>query len=236
MRKTQATIIFILLSTIATAQSPWQLGGKSGVNFTTISGEGRSLNEPVYKWAVTPVFGAVGAYLISDLFAINAELNLAKWGANSEGFGNDGPFYFKERYTSIQIPVTGRFTFGKDWQFFVYGGFYWSVSLYGKYVFNGSHQTRSGKIKLKKRPNDYSGDDVFKDPKYYRRMDVGANLGGGVQKKVGPGMLALDLRFGMGFLDGNKWENRDYSKPDGYKPYTNRTISLNLAYALPVGK
>ncbi len=81
MRKTQATIIFLLLSTVVAAQSPWQLGGKLGVNFTTISGEGMAFNSPVeYSWIVTPIVGAVGGYSFSDLFAIHAELNLAKWG------------------------------------------------------------------------------------------------------------------------------------------------------------
>jgi len=67
-------------------------------------------------------------------------------------------------------------------------------------------------------------------------MDVGANLGGDVQKKIGPGMMALDLRFGLGFLDRNKWDDRDFSKSDTYKPCANRTISLNLAYTFAIGK
>jgi len=49
-------------------------------------------------------------------------------------------------------------------------------------------------------------------------------------------MVALDLRFGLGFLDRNKWDDRVFSKPDNYKPYANRTISLNLAYTRAVGK
>lgn len=237
MRKIQVIIIFFLLSTMVSAQSRWQLGGKLGVNYTTISGEGMSSNsQQDFSWVVTPIFGAVGAYSFSDLFAIHAELNLAKWGADSEGHNNNGRFHFNERYTSIQIPVAGRFTFGKNWQFFVYGGFYWSVSLYGKYTLHDNYSIRSGKIKFQKRPGNYSGDDLFMDPKYFRRMDVGANLGGGVQKKIGPGIMALDLRFGWGFLDRNKWDDLDFSKSDTYKPYANRTISLNLAYTFAIGK
>ncbi len=240
MKKLLFLLAFLFLLTTVFGQSPWWVGGKLGVNFTTVSGKYGSGFDADHKWITSPLFGAAAMYSFSDLIGISAELNLAKSGAmynvtfaDAEGVGAEGTF--KKRYTSIQIPVLARFTFGKTWQFFTYGGFYWSYILGGKYVVKSDYFKESGKIKFGDKPDHYEGDDLYLDKDRYRRMDIGLNIGGGVQRQLGPGMLFLDLRFGLGFLDFNKFPE-DVDKPDGYKSFNNRSLSLSAGYIFNLGK
>ena len=240
MKKLLFFSVFLFLLTTVFGQSPWWVGGKLGINFTTVNGKYGNNYSSDNKWITSPLFGATAMYSFSDLIGISAELNLAKSGALYDltfigSDGTEGEGTLKERYTTIQIPVHARFTFGETWQFFAYGGFYWSYILCGKYVAKSEYfDDFSGKIKFGDRPEDYNGDDMYLDKDYNRRMDIGLNIGGGVQRQLGPGALLLDLRFGLGFLDSNKFPDDD--KPDGYKPFLNRSLSLSVAYIFNLGK
>ena len=58
-------------------------------------------------------------------------------------------------------------------------------------------------------------------------------IGGGVGKELGSGILELDLRFGFGLVDLNKFENSDekqQAKDKGYKPYRSMNFTVSLAY------
>lgn len=238
MKKLFFLSAFVFLFTTVFAQGPWSVGGKLGINFTNISGEYSSSVNTDHNWITTPLFGAVALYSFSDLVAVSAELNLAKSGTliNLTFVGSNGgeeKGSYKEKFTSIQIPILARFTFGETWQFFAYGGFYWSYILGGKYEAKSDSFDQSGKIKFGDAPDNYTGDDIYLDKDYNRRMDIGLNVGGGVQRQLGPGKLVLDLRFGMGFLDFNKFP--DDNKPDGYKSFLNRSLNLSLAYIFNLG-
>ena len=60
-------------------------------------------------------------------------------------------------------------------------------------------------------------------------------FGGGVQKQLGPGKLAFDLRFGLGLIDTHQFPEGQ-TKPNGYKPYKNRNISMTFAYMFEMNK
>ncbi|RLD41020.1 MAG: hypothetical protein DRI89_10625 [Bacteroidetes bacterium] len=242
MKKLLFLSTFLFLTSTIFSQSPWWVGGRLGIGFTTVSGQYGNSDNAKHCWITSPLFGATGIYTFSDIFSLQAELNMAKSGMLIKDNFDIGPnrateydYSFRERFTTIQIPILARFTFGKTWQFFTYGGFYWSYILGGKYVVKSDYFKESGKIKFGDKPDHYEGDDLYLDKDRYRRMDIGLNIGGGVQRQLGPGMLFLDLRFGLGFLDFNKFPE-DVDKPDGYKSFNNRSLSLSAGYIFNLGK
>lgn len=242
MKKSTFTLIFLLIAFVFYGQkpdNPWWVGGRLGVAFNTVSGKYSDNDDNQHKWITTPVFGVVGMYTFTDMIAVTAELNMAKSGAlyisqwQDEG-GEEVEGQYRERYTTLQIPITARFTFGDEWRYFGYAGFYWSKILCGKYVdkIPDWDYEESGKIKFGDEPDNYDGNDWYLDKDYNRRMDVGIVLGVGVQRELGPGILAFDFRFSQGVCDSYKWPDND--KPDGYKPYLNRAITLALMYIIMI--
>ena len=225
------------------AQSPWWFGGHLGVNFTTISGQYSNDEDIKHSFITTPLFGAIGMYTVNDMISVVAEINIAGSGAlykinadfESRSAASSYNANYKIRYTNFQIPILVKFTFGEEWQYFGYGGFYWNYMLGGKYKVTSDYfDDYDGKIKFGDYPEGYEGDDWYLDKDHNRRADFGLNIGGGVQKELGPGVIAADLRFGFGFLDSNKWPDDD--KPDDYKAYRNFAIGLNVSYLINLGK
>jgi len=242
MKKLLFLSTFLFLASTVFSQSPWWVGGRLGIGFTTVSGQYVNSDNAKHCWITSPLFGATGIYTFSDIFSLQAELNMAKSGMLIKSNFDIGPYRateydysFRERFTTIQIPILAKFTFGKTWQFFAYGGFYWSYILGGKYVLKSDYfKDQSGKIKYGDPPDNNDGDDMYLRKDYNRRMDVGFIAGGGIQRQLGPGVLFLDLRFGLGFLDYNKFPDND--KPDEYKPFKNRALNLSMGYIFNLGK
>lgn len=237
-------LISIIMFSIITvfAQSPWWFGGHLGVNFNTVTGQYNNDDDIKHTFITTPTFGAIAMYSVNDMISVITEINIAKSGATykydyndeTRNFSEAVDVKYKECYTILQIPVLAKFTFGEDWQYFGYGGFYWSYILGGKYKAESENGNFDGKIKFGDYPDNYNGDDMYLDKDYNRRTDIGLNIGGGVQKELGPGVIAADLRFGFGFLDSNKWPDDD--KPDDYKAYRNFVIGLNISYLINLGR
>jgi hypothetical protein len=109
-------------------------------------------------------------------------------------------------------------------------------AIYWLYKFGGTITTPYGTLPVRwavpprKSPAE---DYYYLDPAYNRRSDFGMQLGGGVGKKLGPGRMELDVRFGFGFVDLNKFDSKDekqQAKDDGYKPYRHLNFSVALAY------
>jgi len=233
-------ISIITLSTLTIfAQPSLWVGGHLGVNFCTINGKLSSDDNTKKGYIAGPMFGLVTAYSVNDLFSVVAEINYVKAGSTSDfkGTYEDGQeFDIKNTNTfnTIQIPLMAKLTFGKNIQFFAYGGVYWSFALNGKYkVESDALENTSGKIIYGERPENYDGDILYADPEYNRRSDFGLNLGAGIQKEIGPGIFILDFRFGQGFTDRFKYPNEE--TPDGYKPYLNRSFGLNASYIINLG-
>jgi hypothetical protein len=132
-----------------------------------------------------------------------------------------------ERYGKIQIPLLAKISFVTLVHFYAIAGPYLGFALYGNYIDKGTAATRSVEnisSNKEKIPSDA-----------YKAIDFGLYLGGGVQKQLGPGTLAFDLRFGLGLIDTYKFPDGQ-EKPDGYKPYKNRNISLTFAYMFDLDK
>jgi len=236
MKKFTFLLLIAFFSTQILAQSPanpWWVGGRFGINFSTIKGKWYNDDTEKSKPIVTPLVGITGMYSFSDMISVQMELNMQKTGTVYEDEYYDefegGTYTLRERYTTLNIPVLARFNFGEDWIYFAYAGFYWSKILCGKYVYKENGYEETGKIKYGDEPDNYTGDDWYISKEYNRRMDFGLAFGGGVQKELGPGYLGVDLRFNIGFLDVYKWPDGD-DKQDGYKAYKNRAINLSVTY------
>lgn len=231
------TFLFVFTFLIATVfaqkpTNPWWVGSRFGINFSTINGKWSSNDTEKSKPIVTPLVGFASMYSFTDKIFVRMELNLQKTGTVYQDNDDDnegGEYTLRERYTTLNIPITARYNFGYDWIYFAYAGFYWSKILCGKYIYKEGTYEETGKIKYGEEPDDYNGDDWYRSKEYNRRMDFGIVFGGGVQKELGPGNIGVDLRFGFGFLDVFKWPEGD-DKPDGYKPYRNRVINLAVTY------
>lgn len=244
MKKILLTSVFMFAIITTFAQSPWWIGGHLGVNFNKYSGQYENNDDSKHSFITTPLFGAIAMYSINDMISVGAELNITgsgtlyKFDTDLESrsiHSSSDETKYKLCYTNIQIPLIAKFTFGDDWQYFGYGGFYWSYILGGKYKVESKYYgDYDGKIKFGEYPDDYEGDDWYLDKDYNRRADFGLTFGGGVQKELGPGVIAADLRFGFGFLDTNKWPDDD--APDEYKAFRNIAIGLNISYLINLGK
>ncbi|MCF6342911.1 MAG: hypothetical protein L3J31_08920 [Bacteroidales bacterium] len=68
---------------------------------------------------------------------------------------------------------------------------------------------------------------------YYRRLNIGLQLGAGIRRALGPGYLSFNLLFGMGFLDFYKWADKN-DRPEGYKAYRDRNLSFQFGYTYPL--
>lgn len=235
------TILFACIIFASYSFGQWSVGPRLGVNFSTVSGE-NYWGETKHKWITGFVVGAVGEYALTDLISLDAELLYITSGAKylydvDEESRATVEGYWKESYGNLQIPILVKATIGDDIRFYGNAGPYFSLIIHGKYKdkVEDYNYERSGKIKFKERPDNYDGDDWYLDPDEYNKYDIGIYIGAGAEKKLGPGVLVFDARFGLGFIDSNKFEDKN-DKPDDYKAYKNRNISLTLAYMFGFGK
>jgi hypothetical protein len=241
MKKSILILISLLIVTTGFAQ--FSVGPRIGVNFSTVSGKDFWGGDYKHKWITGLVVGAVGEYPFSDMISLDAEILYITSGAKyiyklDEGdraVGQDEG-YWKETYGNLQIPILAKFNFGDEIQFYGNLGPYFSLVLCGKYkdVVDVYNYEQKGKIKFKDEPDNYEGDDWYLNSDNYHTYDIGMYIGAGAKKQLGPGVLSFDARFGLGFIDWNKFKNKD-DKPNDYKAYHNRNISISFAYTIDFG-
>jgi len=239
MRKFTLLFAFLIFAFYCFGQ--WSVGPKVGINFHTITGKWSSDDESKYRFVTGPVAGAVGSYSFSDAFALNAELVYITMGRKvinslDEKSSNQlmGEGSFKTRWKSIQMVILGNYNFLNN--------IILILALYSTFKINGVLIYPDGTridTKIGEDPSRDDGGTIYYDPKYNRRWDFGMYVGGGYKHELGPGTIVADLRFGYGFLDLNKFEDKDQkkeAKDNGYKGYHSMNISLAVAYMFQLGK
>ncbi len=241
MKKLLTLTIFLLFSLFCFGQ--YSVGGRLGVNFSTITGRYSKDDGSKGGWVVSfPTIGAVGNYEFTDMISLDAELlfitigdktKYSETGEGEKGSVSEYDYSNTERYHYFQIPVMAKFTFGTDFQYYGIAGLYFAYVLGAHYKDESYGEVCKGRIRYKETPDD--PDDWYLNPDYNRRTDFGVNLGGGVSKEIGPGNLEAELRFGMGFLDHNKFDSKD-DKGDEYKSFRNMYIGLTFAYMYDLSK
>jgi hypothetical protein len=238
------TLLFSLVILFSFSNAQWQFGPRIGLNFSTMTGE-KGWNNTSNGWITGRIIGGVATYSLDDHLALVGEINhITSGGKFNYDYNNDearslnsDEGQWKEIYNNVQVPIMVKYTFGDKIQFYGELGPYFNFTFGGRYKdqIESINWEEKGKIKFVNEYPDTEEDNVwYLKKEYYRRFDVGMNFGVGAQRELGKGFIALDLRFGLGFLDFNKWPDND--QPDGYKPYKNRNIALSLAYMFPVGE
>ena len=224
----------------------YSAGVRFGMNLSTITGKYLQDDDSKKGWVGGLVFGVVENYEFTDMISLDAELLFSTIGSKSKFNMDEGgernlrvdgtddyAYKFSERYHYLQLPLMAKFTFGEDFKYYGIIGPYFGYIIGGHYKAEGYGEKYKGKIKYKEVDN--SSDDIYLDPDYNRRFDFGLNLGGGVSKEIGPGNLEAELRFGMGFLDHNKFDDKD-DKGDDYKSFKNICIGITIAYLYDFSK
>ena len=230
------TTFFLMSTTFA----QFSVGPRATFNMADQTGSLASWDNTKSQWIFCFNPGIAANYTFSGLFSLQMEINYGNTGSKTEVTFTDDSGYtvsegsIKMLYRSLQVPLLGRFTFGDKFRYFAELGPYFDLILDGKYKLKINDDVHKGKIKIQDDPGNGDDDVMYIDPDTRRKTDVGMFVGAGALKKMGKGTWVFSLRYGMGFLDTYKWDGKD--KPDGYKPFKNRMVSISLAYMFRLGK
>ncbi len=238
------TILFVTLLFAMSSFGQWSTGARLGANFSTLTGGWCDSDEAKSGWITAMAFGAVSNYEFTEMISLNAELLYITIGDKTKytetGEKNSLDEYVStttERYNYLQLPILARFTFGSNIIFFGVIGPYMGYKIGGKYKTESNGHVTKGRFRFKEK--NLEENDWLYNSDLERRFDFGLYIGGGAGKKVGPGILEVDLRLGIGLLDHNKFDSKDAkktAKDNGYKSVRTMNICLTVAYMYPFGK
>lgn len=230
----------------ANSQDPkWEVSGDLGLNLSTMSGNNYQAatreedDGTKHGWIATPNIGFAATYMATTLIAVTAGLYMIKSGVlyknTYDYLGNPYEVTQRIRFTTLRLPILMRLMWGNTWQYYALAGIYVSMRLCGREVYKDTYNDNKEitKLKFKNDPEQTVVDDVrYLNTDFYKRFVVGALIGFGVRRALGPGFITLTAMYGMGFCDFYKWENKD-DRPEGYKPYNDRNVSINVGFAYP---
>ncbi len=217
----------------------WEIGLDAGFNISKLTGQYSKNDDSKHKFIGTPAVGIKTAYNFTPMIAVIGGLYLMKSGVLTVYKNQYEEIVYeikqRERITTLRLPIAARFTWGTTWQFYGVVGIFVSYRLCGKYVVKvpEDNYEQSGKIKFKDEPDNYEGDDWYFDKEDYKRFNIGAEVGGGVRREVGPGLVGFEATFGYGFCDFYKWDDKN-DRPDGYKAYRDMNIAFMFTYVVMV--
>lgn len=219
----------------------WAVGPRVGVNFHTVTGKWSSDDDTKNRFIVGPVAGAVGSYTFNELLMLSGELSYETMGQKNIFTLNEiasrqaqNTYILSEKWHCLSLAILLNVFFLANW--------FTQAGLNSRFKLTGIQTDGDGnKTPLRFGEGDQKASNPvqYVDPEYNRRWDFGMYIGGGYQRALGPGNIRADLRFGYGFLDLNKFENKDQkkaAKDNGYKGYHSMNISLGVAYLFELGK
>jgi len=219
-----------------TMQAQWSAGARFGANFSGMTGKWNTDDPTITNWIGGLTGGAVGAYNFTDMCALRGELLYITMGEKTS-YPDDGSkssvsnYYFRERFNCLQMLFLAQALFNVR-----VIALYANAGTFLTYKMGGHWRTENenGNIAWGSGDNRKSSDNTwYVDPEYNRRVDIGIYIGGGAGKELGPGRLELDLRFGFGLIDLNKFESTEAKQDaidNGYRPYRSLNFTVSLAY------
>jgi hypothetical protein len=177
----------------------------------------------------------------NGFFSVQPELLYVQKGHGVEATGDGGSaLRLTETFNYLEVPVLGKLNFGTGRvKAYVNAGPSVAYALSGRFTqeISGGLLAFSSESKyiFGEEPDNSIGDDTYRSPKYYNRVDVGVQFGGGLGLAVGPGTVLLDARYGMGLTDFFKGNPDNGTESDDQSNLQNRVFAFTLGYAIPLG-
>lgn len=163
--------------------------------------------------------GLAGNLKLNDWLSVQTELLFTQKGVKYSITYPDDPGFpeYKQSRTlnDLEIPilVKGNLSLGS---FILNGGLgpYFAIAL------GGTEKVTE--------PGDIKYDMEFGDGAY-RRFDMGLAFGAGIGLEMGPGIISLDLRYDLGFVN-----IKNGPKAEDSKASCNRAFTIGLEYMIPL--
>jgi hypothetical protein len=177
----------------------------------------------------------------NGFFSVQPELLYVQKGHGVEAAGDGGSAVrLTETFNYLEVPVLGKFNFGGERvKAYVNAGPSVAYALNGRFTqdISGGLLAFSSESKyvFGEEPDNSIGDDTYRSPKHYNRVDVGMQFGGGFGLKVGPGTVLLDARYGLGLTNFFKGRTDNDITSDDQPNLQNRVFAFTLGYAIPLG-
>jgi hypothetical protein len=214
----------------------------STVRLTNNSGFAFSQSEVGYQPGFAAGIGLNVPVASNGFFSVQPELLYLQKGYRVEAAGDEGStLRLTDAFNYLEVPVLAKINFGTErLKLYVNAGPSVGYALNGRFkqdISGGllAFSTESKNV-FGEEPDNSIGDETYLSPKYYNRVDVGVQFGGGIGLVVGPGMVLLDARYGMGLTNFFKG-NPDNSISDDDQPNVqNRVSAFMLGYAIPLGR
>jgi hypothetical protein len=141
----------------------------------------------------------------------------------------------KYSFNHIEMPVLAKVSFGSDaFKAYVNAGPSIGYNMGGKATVKFSDEKES--VKLRFADKEDTDKISYFDSKNYNRTDFGLQFGGGLGFQAGPGMLLLDVRYGLGLSNFQKTpDTLPFNKTKEDYKSQNRVVAISVGYAIPLG-
>ena len=233
MKKDLLLLSAILIATLG-AKAQVYIMPKAGAAFSHM----QLANDISYNGNLKAISGFTGGAAIeakmSSFFSWQAELLFVTKGFSDKFSGPGYSYTYSQKISYLEIPLLakGNFTQGK-FKAFILAGPSIAYGLGGKYAYSGSY-TSSGTIYFKSAPANYTGNDSYYNKNETNQIDIGLQFGGGVGYELGPGVIILDARYGMGFIDLYKKAYGNATNPNFDNTSKYRVFALTIGYAIKI--
>ena len=231
--------VCLFAMTFFALQAQFQIGPKVGMNLANCSFSYEDGDEePETKMRLAYAVGIGIDYGFSDAFSIQSGLMYTSKGYSDDleeqaedGMEVDG--YSRCILNFIELPINAVFKMGG---FQAYVGPYVAYGLGGKfkwdytYTYMGMEESDDGDMKIKSMMGEIEDGDLEDDESAVYALDYGLNLGLGYQIN--------NILINAGYSVGLSNMMPDYADSPDYRDenkFTNRVISLSVAYMIPLG-
>jgi hypothetical protein len=181
-----ALALMVGFTSAATAQMTVAIGPKAGVNLADISGDDVDTWVGQTELRFGFAFGAMADISFSDMFAIHPEAYYSMQGTKAKDFEG------KVKLNQLRIPVLLKVTIPTEGNISPYliAGPEIGIKL------SCDAEDEAGSVDC-----DVALEDEFGAGVKAQSFDYGLTFGAGVGVKLGPGMLTIDGRYGLGLAD-----------------------------------